>query len=89
MYTGSHLRLILTILLVPSVFVFLIAADYENRNLLSEQEITVSEIKIKDNGDDLLLTEENKVIIKKRRYLLFYSGWFWSVSNPDQHNCER
>ncbi len=65
MYTGSHLRLILTILLVPSVFVFLIAADYENRNLLSEQEITVSEIKIKDNGDDLLLTEENKVIIKK------------------------
>ena len=65
MYTGSHLRLILTILLVPSVFVFLIAADYENRNLLSEQEITVSEIKIKDNGDELLLTEENKVIIKK------------------------
>ena len=65
MYTGSHLRLILTILLVPSVFVFLIAADYENTNLLSEQEITVSEIKIKDNGDDLLLTEENKVIIKR------------------------
>ena len=65
MYTGSHLRLILTILLVPSVFVFLIAADYENRNLLSEQEITVSEIKIKDNDDDLLLTEENKVIIKR------------------------
>ena len=65
MYTGSHLRLILTILLVPSVFVFLIAADYENRNLLSEQEITVSEIKIKGNGDDLLLTEENKVIIKR------------------------
>ena len=65
MYTGSHLKLILTILLVPSVFVFLIAADYENRNLLSEQEITVSEIKIKDNGDDLLLTEENKVIIKR------------------------
>jgi len=65
MYTGSHLRLILTILLVPSAFVFLIAADYENRNLLSEQEITVSEIKIKDNGDDLLLTEENKVIIKR------------------------
>jgi len=65
MYTGSHLRLILTILLVPSVFVFLIAADYENRNLLSEQEITVSEIKIKDYGDELLLTEENKVIIKK------------------------
>ena len=65
MYTGSHLRLILTILLVPSVFVFLIAADYENRNLLSEQEITVSEIKIKDNDDELLLTEENKVIIKK------------------------
>ena len=65
MYTGSHLRLILTILLVPSVFVFLIAADYENRNLLSEQEITVSEIKIMDNGDDLLLTEENKVIIKR------------------------
>ena len=65
MYTGSHLRLILTILLVPSVFVFLIAADYENRNLLSEQEITVSEIKIKDNVDDLLLTEENKVVIKR------------------------
>ena len=65
MYTGSHLRLILTIILVPSVFVFLIAADYENRNLLSEQEITVSEIKIKDNDDDLLLTEENKVIIKR------------------------
>ena len=65
MYTGSHLRLILTILLVPSVFVFLIAADYENRNLLSEQEITVSEIKIKDNADDLMLTEENKVIIKR------------------------
>ena len=65
MYTGSHLRLILTILLVPSVFVFLIAADYENRNLLSEQEITVSEIKIEDNRDELLLTEENKVIIKK------------------------
>lgn len=65
MYTGSHLRLILTIILVPSVFVFLIAADYENRNLVSEQEITVSEIKIKDNDDDLLLTEENKVIIKR------------------------
>ena len=45
MYTGSHLRLILTILLVQCI-VFLIAADYENRNLLSEQEITVSEIKL-------------------------------------------
>jgi murein DD-endopeptidase MepM/ murein hydrolase activator NlpD len=80
MYTGSHLRLILTILLVPSVFVFLIAADYENRNLLSEQEITVSEIKIKDNGDDLLLTEENKVIIKRGD--TFYSTLVGFVVSP-------
>ena len=61
MYTGSHLKLILTILLVPCIFIFLIASDFENRNQDSEIEITVQEVKIDNIENEVSLIEENKI----------------------------
>jgi hypothetical protein len=46
MYTGSHLKLILAILLIPSVFIFLIAADSENRNFNNDSELTIEKISL-------------------------------------------
>ena len=36
MYTGSHLKLILTILIVPIIFILLIATDAETRDFENE-----------------------------------------------------
>ena len=56
MYTGSHLKLILAILLVPSIFIFLIAADSENRNFITDPELTVEKISLDPVTDDLNLS---------------------------------
>ena len=61
MYTGSHLKLILAILLVPSIFIFLIAADSENRNFITDPELTVEKISLEPFTDDLNIPKENKI----------------------------
>ena len=60
MYTGSHFKLILAILLVPSIFIFLIAADSENRNFITDPELTVEKISLDPVTDDLNIPKENK-----------------------------
>ena len=64
MYTGSHLKLILAILLIPSVFIFLIAADSENRNFNSDSESTVEKISLSPVDKDISLPTEDKILIK-------------------------
>ena len=64
MYTGSHLKLILAILLVPSIFIFLIAADSENRNFISDPELTVERISLEPVNIDINIPKENKIKIK-------------------------
>ena len=64
MYTGSHLKLILAILLIPSVFIFLIAADSENRNFNSDSESTVEKISLAPVDKDISLPTEDKILIK-------------------------
>jgi len=64
MYTGSHLKLILAILLIPSVFIFLIAADSENRNFNSDSESTVEKISLSPIDKDINLPTEDKILIK-------------------------
>ena len=64
MYTGSHLILILAILLIPSVFIFLIAADSENRNFNSDSESTVEKISLSPVDKDISLPTEDKILIK-------------------------
>ena len=46
MYTGSHLKLILTILIVPTIFILLIATDVQTRDFENELELTVEEISL-------------------------------------------
>ena len=64
MYTGSHIKLILAILLIPSIFIFLIAADSENRSFSEQPELTVEKISFQTEEANLDLPKENKVIIK-------------------------
>ena len=64
MYTGSHLKLILAILLIPSIFIFLIAADSENRSFSEQPELTIEKISFQTEEVNLDLPKENKVIIK-------------------------
>ena len=64
MYTGSHLKLILAILLIPSVFIFLIAADSENRNFNSDSELTVEKISLTPIDTDINLPTEDKILIR-------------------------
>ena len=64
MYTGSHIKLILAILLIPSIFIFLIAADSENRNFSDQPKLTVEKISFQTEEADIYLPKENKVIIK-------------------------
>ena len=64
MYTGSHLKLILAILLVPSIFIFLIAADSENRSFITDPELTIEKISLDHVIDDLNIPKENKIKIK-------------------------
>ncbi len=63
MYTGSHLKLILAILLVPSIFIFLIAADSENRNFITDPELTVERISLEPVNVDII--EENNGVVSK------------------------
>ena len=63
MYTGSHLKLILAILLVPSIFIFLIAADSENRNFITDPELTVERISLEPVNIDINIPKENKIKI--------------------------
>ena len=69
MYTGSHLKLILAILLVPSIFIFLIAADSENRNFITDPELTVERISLEPVNIDINIPKENKIKIK---LILYY-----------------
>jgi len=64
MYTGSHLKLILTILIVPAIFILLIAADVETRDFENELELTVEEISLESADYDLSIPEETKIIVK-------------------------
>ena len=64
MYTGSHLKLILAILLVPSIFIFLIAADSENRNFINDPELTIERISLDKANSDISIPKENKIKIK-------------------------
>ena len=64
MYTGSHLKLILAILLIPSVFIFLIAADSENRNFNNDSELTIEKISLTPIDTDINLPTEDKILIK-------------------------
>ena len=64
MYTGSHLKLILAILLIPSVFIFLIAADSENRNFNNDSELTVERISLSPIDSDIVLPTEDKILIR-------------------------
>ena len=64
MYTGSHIKLILAILLIPLIFIFLIAADSENRSFSEQSELTIEKISFQTEGVNLDLPKENKVIIK-------------------------
>ena len=64
MYTGSHIKLILAILLIPSIFIFLIAADFENRSFSEQPELTIEKISFQTEEANLDLPKENKVIIK-------------------------
>ncbi len=64
MYTGSHIKLILAILLIPLIFIFLIAADSENRSFSEQRELTIENISFQTEEVNLDLPKENKVIIK-------------------------
>ena len=64
MYTGSHIKLILAILLIPLIFIFLIAADSENRSFSEQSELTIEKISFQTEEVNLDLPKENKVIIK-------------------------
>ena len=64
MYTGSHLKLILAILLIPSLFIFLIIADSENRNLTNDPELTIEKIALEPINLDINIPKEIKIKIK-------------------------
>ena len=64
MYTGSHLKLILAILIVPAIFILLIATDAETRDFENELELTVEEISLESADYDLSIPEETKIIVK-------------------------
>ena len=64
MYTGSHLKLILAILLIPSLFIFLIIADSENRNLANDPELTIEKISLEPINLDINIPKEIKIKIK-------------------------
>ena len=64
MYTGSHLKLILAILLIPSIFIFLIIADSENRNFTNDPELIVEKISLEPVNIDINIPKESKIKIK-------------------------
>ena len=64
MYTGSHLKLILTILIVPIIFILLIATDAETKDFENEVELTTEEFLLDDNSFELSLPKEDEIVIK-------------------------
>ena len=64
MYTGSHLKLILAILLIPSIFIFLIVADSENRNFTNDPELTIEKISLDPINLNINIPKESKIKIK-------------------------
>ena len=64
MYTGSHLKLILTILIVPIIFILLIATDAETKDFENEVELTVEEFALDEDSSELSLPEESVLVIK-------------------------
>ena len=64
MYTGSHLKLILAILLIPSIFIFLIIADSENRNFTNDPQLTIEKISLDPITFDINIPKESKIKIK-------------------------
>ncbi len=64
MYTGSHLKLILTILIVPIVLIFLIASDAETRDFENEVELTIENISLESLDLNISIPEEKKLIVK-------------------------
>ena len=64
MYTGSHLKLILTILIVPIICILLIATDAETKDFENEVELTIEEFALNDDSSELSLPEESVLIIK-------------------------
>ena len=61
MYTGSHLKLILTILIVPTIFILLIATDAETRDFENELELTIEEISLESVDYEFSIPEETKM----------------------------
>ena len=53
MYTGSHLKLILTILIVPIIFILLIATDAETKDFENEVELTIEEFALDGDSSEL------------------------------------
>ena len=64
MYTGSHLKLILTILIVPAIFILLIATDAETRDFENELELTIEEISLESVDYEFSIPEETKMVVK-------------------------
>ena len=64
MYTGSHLKLILTILIVPIIFILLIATDAETKDFENEVELTIEEFALDGDSSELSLPEESVLVIK-------------------------
>ena len=64
MYTGSHLKLILAILLIPSIFIFLIIADSENRNFTNDPQLTIEKISLDPITLDINIPKVSKIKIK-------------------------
>ena len=64
MYTGSHLKLILTILIVPIICILLIATDAETKDFENEVELTIEEFALDDDSSELSLPEESVLVIK-------------------------
>ena len=64
MYTGSHLKLILTILIVPIICILLIATDAETKDFENEVELTIEEFALDGDSSELSLPEESVLVIK-------------------------
>ena len=64
MYTGSHLKLILAILIVPAIFILLIATDAETRDFENELELTIEEISLESVDYEFSIPEETKMVVK-------------------------
>ena len=64
MYTGSHLKFIIAILLLPIIFIFLIAADTENRNFNNNVELTIEKISLQPAPKDISILKENKIKVQ-------------------------